>query len=102
MKRFFQKLYSHISNNPVQLGYGVSVDNDLTFPKEVIQNKLAESRNSVRYQLNDDLGQFEMIGLVHKKDSKEPVYKLRHILSGHNIQISQSLFKLFFKNSNTL
>lgn len=102
MKRFFQKLYSHISNKPVQLGYGISVDDSLTFPKEVIQDKLAESRNSVRYQLNEDLGQFEMVGLVHKKGSKEPSYKLRHILSGHHIQISQGLFKLFFKNSNTL
>lgn len=100
MKHLFQKLYSYVSNKPVQLGYGVSFDDQISFKKDTIQEHLAESRNSARYQLSEDLGQFELIGLIHKPGRKEPLYKLRHILTGQNIQISQSLFKLFFKNIN--
>lgn len=98
MKRLFQKAFSYISNKPVQLGYGISVDSETTFPKEAIQNKLAESKNSAKYELNTEVGQFEMINLIHRPGQKAPTYKLRHILTGQNIEISENLFKLFFKN----
>jgi hypothetical protein len=93
-----KKFLSQFTNKKIHKGYGVTTDSKVVLPKEITEQEAIRplSPSSIKYKLNDELGMFELVGLV--RNGTAVSYRLRHVMTGDIIDIGNKVFKLFFKN----
>ena len=94
----FKRLLSQLTNIRVNRGFGVSSDDSVVL-KNLPSSKQEEDALSsigIKYKLKNEIGRFEFIGLVRRKDATV-VYRLRHILTGETFDVTKSIFTLLFE-----
>ena len=91
-----KKALSKIVPWRINRGIGISVDDDMVI-KTMPSQESIESRasTSYRYQLKEDVGSFELVGIV--KNGKTSQYQLRHLASGDTFNISKHVLELLFE-----
>lgn len=94
----FKRLLSQWTNMRVNRGIGISSDDSVVL-KSLPSSKQEEDALSsvgIKYKIKNDIGRFEFIGLVRRKDGNV-LYRLRHILSAETFDVTKSIFTLLFE-----
>jgi hypothetical protein len=98
LKRFLSEIYP----NRINHGIGVTTDNSILLSEMPSQQQIekASTKTNCIYDIQNDVGGFELIGFI-KKD-KIVYYQLKHIKTGLLINVTKTILDaLYIKRSNT-
>ena len=91
------QILSYFTNSPIQLGYGLSIDNNLNISKDTVLHTL-ESKNTVQgvyYVLKDIEGPFEFVGFIRNENIN--LYQLKHKETGETFNITKTMLEFLFE-----
>lgn len=96
-----KKVVSFGTNKPIEIGIGVSTDDNVQLPVSTDVEKLEEvAQENIRaygrfYKLQHTLGLFELVGLV--KSDEKTLYKIRNIKTGEEVQLDVKTVEFLFE-----
>lgn len=96
---WLKKFLSHFTDRKIRRHIGITTDDSLIMeqvPSQADEENVRASLFGVKYVLRKDVGKFEFIGTVRKKDGTS-AQRLRHILTGDTFDVGMSTFKLLFE-----
>lgn len=103
MKVAIAKFLSKFTKAKLPIGSGVSTDDSLFLSKppsqEQIEMAQREGRAIYEYRNSDEVGRFELMDVVRKRDV--PMYRLKHTLTGEVLDLTKTAFELIFQRQGT-
>jgi hypothetical protein len=94
----FKKILSRIFKKKIEIGYGLTTDNSVILKKlpEVSVNGSPISKFSIQYELNKDVGLFELLGHRRTPAGKTTII-LRNNKTGDTFSLPYNIFILLFR-----
>lgn len=86
---------------PIRLnaGYGISTDDQVSLKELPSQEQqdMALAQTKCLYTLNPNVGLFEMIGPVKKRNQDQPFYKFKHVATGQIFTVTKPMLNFLFE-----
>ena len=90
------RVLSNFTNRPLDVGYAVSTDNDLTVPADVVAKGIDPGNHQGAYfKLKAISGPFEFVGFI--KSGETNLYQLKHKYTGETFNITKTMFDFLFE-----
>ena len=91
------KIVSRFTKKPIDVGFTVSTDTDLTVPAALVTKGVDGTNTTLgRYfKLKEAFGPFEFVGFI--KSGETNLYQLRHCYTGETFNLTKTMFELLFE-----